>query len=114
MVLFFFAFLVTVIIMMLLSLTLHGFFKNSRQVMPFTIIGFQYVLFASGMIMPVENMPVVLQYLVYANPVYHMNRILVRVWYGAPQQMMNIVALAIWVVICLVLIQFQKGFATDK
>ena len=114
MVLFFFAFLVTVIIMMLLSLTLHGFFKNSRQVMPFTIIGFQYVLFASGMIMPVENMPVVLQYLVYANPVYHMNQILVRVWYGAPQQMMNIVALAIWVVICLVLIQFQKGFATDK
>ena len=53
MVLFFFAFLVTVIIMMLLSLTLHGFFKNSRQVMPFTIIGFQYVLFASGLIMPV-------------------------------------------------------------
>ena len=114
MVLFFFAFLVTVIIMMLLSLTLHGFFKNSRQVMPFTIIGFQYVLFASGMIMPVENMPVVLRYLVYANPVYHMNQILVRVWYGAPQKMMNIVALAIWVVICLVLIQFQKGFATDK
>ena len=114
MVLFFFTFLVTVIIMMLLSLTLHGFFKNSRQVMPFTIIGFQYVLFASGMIMPVENMPVVLRYFVYANPVYHMNQILVRVWYGAPQQMMNIVALAIWVVICLVLIQFQKGFATDK
>ena len=114
MVLFFLAFLVTVMIMMLLSLPLHGFFKNSRQVMPFTIIGFQYVLFASGMIMPVENMPTVLRYLVYVNPVYHMNQILVRVWYNAPQKVIHIAALAIWVVICLVLIRFQKGFATDK
>ncbi len=114
MVLFFFAFLVTVIIMMLLSLTLHGFFKNSRQVMPFTIIGFQYVLFASGLIMPVEKMPVVLRWLIYINPVYHMNQILVRVWYGTPQQIINLIALAIWVAVCLILIQFQKGFATDK
>ena len=113
-VLFFFAFLITVIIMMLLSLTLHGFFKNSRQVMPFTIIGFQYVLFASGMIMPVEKMPTMLQYLVYVNPVYHMNQILVRVWYGMPQQMMNIIALVAWTEVCLVLIRFQKGMATDK
>lgn len=114
MVLFFLAFLVTVIIMMLLSLTLHGFFKNSRQVMPFTIIGFQYVLFASGLIMPVEKMPSVLRWLVYINPVYHMNQILVRVWYWTPQQAANLLALAVWVVVCLVLIQFQKGFATDK
>ena len=114
MVLFFFAFLVTVIIMMLLSLTLHGFFKNSRQVMPFTIIGFQYVLFASGLIMPVEKMPVVLRWLIYINPVYHMNQILVRVWFGTPQQIINLIALAIWVAVCLVLIQFQKGFASDK
>ena len=64
--------------------------------------------------MPVENMPVVLQYLVYANPVYHMNQILVRVWFGTPQQIINLIALAIWVAVCLVLIQFQKGFASDK
>lgn len=111
---FFMAFLVVVMIMMLLSLTLHGFFKNSRQVMPFTIIGFQYVLFASGMVMPVENMPKIMQYLVYINPVYHMNQVLIRVWYQAEQEMINIVALLIWVFICLVLIRFQKGFATDK
>lgn len=111
---FFLAFLVVVVIMMLLSLTLHGFFKNSRQVMPFTILGFQYVLFASGMIMPVENMPTVLQYLVYVNPVYHMNKVLIRVWYQTQQDMSNILALVVWVVVCLILIQFQKGFATDK
>lgn len=114
MVMFFLAFLVVVIIMMLLSLTLHGFFKNSRQVMPFTILGFQYVLFASGMIMPVENMPKVMQYFVYINPVYHMNKVLIRVWYQAQQDMVNILALAAWVVVCIILIQFQKGFATDK
>lgn len=114
MILFFFVFLAVVVIMMLLSLTLHGFFKNSRQVMPFTILGFQYVLFASGMIMPVGNMPKVMQYAVYINPVYHMNKVLVRVWYQAQQDIVNIFALAAWVVVCLILIQFQKGFATDK
>lgn len=114
MVMFFLAFLAVVVIMMLLSLTLHGFFKNSRQVMPFTILGFQYVLFASGMVMPVENMPTVMQYVVYVNPVYHMNKVLIRVWYKAQQDMVNILVLAAWVVVCLILIQFQKGFATDK
>jgi len=114
MVMFFLAFLAVVVIMMLLSLTLHGFFKNSRQVMPFTILGFQYVLFASGMILPVENMPTVLQYVVYVNPVYHMNKVLIRVWYQAQQDIVNILALAAWVAVCLILIQFQKGFATDK
>lgn len=114
MVIFFFAFLVVVVIMMLLSLTLHGFFKNSRQVMPFTILGFQYVLFSSGMILPVENMPKVMQYIVYANPVYHMNKVLINVWYQTQQDIVNILALAAWVVVCVILIRFQKGFATDK
>lgn len=114
MVKFFVAFLIVVVIMMLLSLTLHGFFKSSRQVMPFTILGFQYVLFASGMIMPVEKMPIAIQYLVYINPVYHMNKVLIRVWYQAQQDIVNILALAAWVIGCLVLIRFQKGFATDK
>lgn len=111
---FFFSFVGMVVIMMLLSLTLHGFFKNSRQVMPFTIIGFQYVLFASGMIMPVANMPKVIQILVYINPVYHMNQVLIRVWYGAQQKFINLAALGIWVVVCLVLIRFQKGLVSDK
>ncbi|MBR3098361.1 MAG: ABC transporter permease [Clostridia bacterium] len=114
MALFFLAFLGTVVIMMLLSLTLHGFFKNSRQVMPFTIIGFQYVLLASGMIMPVENMPAAVRYLIYINPVYHMNQILIRVWYGAAPEAAHLMALAAWVAVCLALIRFQKGFASDR
>ncbi|SFB83320.1 ABC transporter permease [Butyrivibrio sp. YAB3001] len=114
MVMFFLAFLISVVIMMLLSLTLHGFFKNSRQVMPFTILGFQYVLFASGMIMPVDKMPKVLQYFVYVNPVYHMNKILVRVWYRVDLELINILALAAWVAVCIILIHFQKGLSTDK
>ncbi len=114
MVMFFVGFVIMVMIMMLLSLALHGFFHNARQVMPFTIIGFQYVLFASGMIMPVENMPSLVQYLVYINPVYHMNRVLIFIWYGQPQKLINILALAVWVVICLILIRLQKGFSSDK
>ena len=114
MVVYFFTYIVIVMIMMLISLSLHGFFNNARQVMPFTIIGFQYVLFASGMIMPVENMPVVLRYLVYVNPVYHMNLILIRVWFGMEQKMVNIAALAACVIICFVLLRVQKGFSTDR
>lgn len=114
MIMFFLAFLASVVVMMLLSLTLHGYFKNSRQVMPFTILGFQYVLFASGMIMPVDKMPKAMQYMVYINPVYHMNKILVRVWYRADLEVVNILALAAWVAVCFILIRFQKGFATDK
>lgn len=112
--LFFLAFILVVMIMMLLSLSLHGFFKNSRQIMPFTIIGFQYVLFASGMIMPVEKMPLFMQYLVYINPVYHMNQVLIRVWFREQQKIENILALVAWVVLCMVFVRIQKGLSTDK
>lgn len=112
--LFFLSFIVVVMIMMLLSLTLHGFFKSSRQAMPVTIIGFQYVLFASGMIIPVENMGKLLQVLVYINPVYHMNQVLINVWFMLQPKFVNILALVGWVLVCIVLIRIQKSFATDK
>ncbi len=108
------AFIIIVGIMMLISLAFHGFFKNSRQVMPFTIIGFQYVLFASGMIMPVESMPKIMRYLVYINPIYHMNLILTDVWYEKTLNITNILALVVCVIICFVILKFQKGFTTDK
>lgn len=114
MLLFFLSFIVIVMIMMLLSLTLHGFFKNSRQAMPFTIIGFQYVLFASGMIMPVENMAKFIQVLVYINPIYHMNQVLINVWFMERPQLVNLLALLGWILVCIVLIRIQKGFAVDK
>lgn len=114
MLLFFLSFIVIVMIMMLLSLTLHGFFKNSRQAMPFTIIGFQYVLFASGMIMPVENMAKFMQVLVYINPIYHMNQVLINVWFMERPQLVNLLALLGWILVCIVLIRIQKGFAVDK
>lgn len=112
--LFFLSFVVVVMIMMLLSLTLYGFFKNSRQAMPFTIILFQYVLVASGMIMPVENMPKFMQYLVYINPVYHMNKVLINVWFMVKPELVNLLALLSWILVCILLIRIQKGFATDK
>lgn len=112
--LFFLSFIAVVMIMMLLSLTLHGFFKNSRQAMPFTIIGFQYVLFASGMIIPVKNMGKLMQVLVYINPVYHMNQVLINVWFMQQPKFVNILALVGWVLVCIVLIRIQKSFATDK
>ncbi len=110
----FFAFMIVVGIMLLLSMTLHGFFKNSRQVMPFTIIGFQYVLFASGMLMPIKNMALGFRILVYINPVYHMNNVLLSVWFHEALNIVNVLALAAWVLVCAVLIRLQKGHSFDK
>ncbi len=112
--LFFLSFAVMVMIMMLLSLTLHGFFKNSRQTMPFTIIGFQYALFASGMIIPVGNMSKFMQILAYINPIYHMNQVLIDVWFMQQPRLADLSALLGWVLACAVLLRLQKGFATDK
>ncbi|MBP1756502.1 MAG: transporter permease [Firmicutes bacterium] len=114
MILYFISFCVMVGIMMMLSLAIHGFFKNSRQVTPFTIIIFQYVLFASGMLMPVEKMPLALRILVYFNPVYHMNRILMKVWYGKWFDLKNVAALAAVLAICCIIFKIQKQFKTDK
>jgi ABC-type multidrug transport system permease subunit len=114
MLIYFLSFCVMVGIMMMLSLSLHGFFKNSRQVTPFTIIIFQYVLFASGMLMPVENMVLPLRILVYFNPVYHMNQVLMKVWYGQWFDIANVAALAVVIAICCVIFKIQKQFKTDK
>lgn len=110
----FLAFVIIAAVMMLISLSLHGFFKNTRQQMPVAIIGFQYVLFASGMILPVEQMPKILQYLVYINPVYHMNLVLLRVWFGRPQNWVNLLALAAWVALSLVFLWIQKRRPMDR
>ena len=110
----FLAFLIIAAIMMLISLSLHGFFKNTRQQMPVAIIGFQYVLFASGMFLPVEQMPKILQYLIYVNPVYHMNLVLLRVWFGKPQKWVNLLALAAWVALSLVFLWIQKRRAAEQ
>ena len=110
----FLAFLFIAAVMMLISLSLHGFFKNTRQQMPVAIIGFQYVLFASGMILPVEQMPAILRYLVYINPVYHMNLVLLRVWFGKPQNWLNLLALAAWVLLSLLFIWIQKRRPADQ
>jgi len=111
---FFLIFIVIVGIMLLFSIALHGFFKNSRQVIPFTIIMFQYVLFASGMMFPVDQMAKPLRILVYMNPIYHMNHVLTNIWYAKVVDLGNVLALAVTVVICLGMLKIQKGFKTDK
>ena len=114
MIIYFLSFCIMVGVMMLISLAIHGFFKNSRQVTPFTIIIFQYVLFASGMLIPVSKMVLPLRILVYFNPVYHMNQILMRVWYGKWPDIVNIAALAVVIIICGMIFKIQKQFKTDK
>ena len=114
MIFYFLSFCVMVGIMMMLSLAIHGFFRNSRQVTPFTIIIFQYVLFASGMLMPVSKMPLPLRILVYFHPVYHMNQILIKVWYGEWFSLVNVAALIVVIAACCVIFKVQKQFKTDK
>lgn len=113
MALFVFIFILIVGIMLLLSLSLHGFFKNSRQVVPFTILSFQYVLFASGMMFPIEQVPAALRYFVYMNPVYHMNQVLVSIWNATSMGIVNVLALLAVIAICVFILSIQKRASLD-
>lgn len=110
----FFVFLLLASIMMLLSISIHGFIKNAKSVMLFSILCFQYVFFSTGMIMPVEKMPAAVRFFVYLNPIYHMNQVLVSAWYQTRQSAEHVLALAAWVILCLLFVRHQKGFAMDK
>ena len=101
-------FLILSSILLLVSLTFHGFFKNSRQVFPFTIFSFQYVLFATGLIIPIGNLPVLFQWLVYINPIYYMNEVLLAVWKNNSIGVVNVTALLITVVVCVYLLLVQR------
>src|SRR5699024_8908246 len=70
--LFVLTFIVMIGITLLFSLSTHNLFKNSRQVLPYTIIMFQYVLFGSGLMFPTDGIPSYLKFLVDINPFYHM------------------------------------------
>lgn len=105
---FIFTFLILIGVMLLFSLSLHGFFKNSKQVLPFTIIMFQYVLFASGMLAPVHSLPKFMRVLVYINPIYHMNRIAVSVWEKTNVGGINVLALLIVCFICSIFVVIQR------
>ncbi|MBA4536698.1 ABC transporter permease [Bacillus aquiflavi] len=106
--LFVIVFLIVIGITLLFSLSTHNLFKNSRQVLPFTIIMFQYVLFGSGLMFPVDNVPEYLKFLVYINPFYHMNELLLSVWNGEKVNMNNILYLAFIIVACIGLIMLKS------
>ena len=55
-----------------------------------------------------------MQVLVYINPIYHMNQVLINVWFMERPQLVNLLALLGWILVCIVLIRIQKGFAVDK
>ncbi len=95
------AFIVMIVILLIVSLSIHGFFKNSKQVTPITILGFQYVLFASGMMFPIEALPKIARYFVYVNPVYHMNQISIAMWNQQSVGWINAAALGVTTLICL-------------
>lgn len=97
-------FLLMIGITLLFSLATHNLFKNSRQVLPFTIIMFQYVLFGSGLMFPVDSVPEYLKFLVYINPFYHMNTLLLDIWNGTAINMNNIYYLIFIILFCLALI----------
>ncbi|KAF6604495.1 ABC transporter permease, partial [Bacillus sp. EKM417B] len=78
--LFILTFLIVIGITLLFSLSTHNLFKNSRQVLPYTIVMFQYVLFGSGLMFPIESVPEFVKYIVYINPFYHMKNLLLSVW----------------------------------
>jgi ABC-2 type transport system permease protein len=99
-------------ITLLFSLSTHNLFKNSRQVLPYTIIMFQYVLFGSGLMFPVEQLPSYLKILVDINPFYHMKEILLGVWNWTGIELVNVLYLIFIMFLCLGLI-FVKSRSKD-
>ncbi|MCS8591440.1 ABC transporter permease [Enterococcus faecium] len=75
-------YLLIIFLLLLISISVHDLFKSTKQVLPFTIITFQYVLFGSGLMFPVSSAPEFLKVIIYINPFYHMNKILVSLWKG--------------------------------
>ncbi|MFD1739715.1 ABC transporter permease [Bacillus salitolerans] len=106
--LFILTFLLVIGVTLLFSLSTHNLFKNSKQVLPFTIIMFQYVLFCSGLMFSVEAIPEYLKFLVYINPFYHMNELLQSVWKAISIEMMSIYYLIFIVFLCLCLIMLKN------
>lgn len=102
--LFVLTFIVMIGITLLFSLSTHNLFKNSRQVLPYTIIMFQYVLFGSGLMFPTDGIPSYLKFLVDINPFYHMKEVLLGVWNWTGVDLVNILYLAFVVLLCFGLI----------
>jgi ABC-2 type transport system permease protein len=64
------------------GLILSGLFKSVQKATPFTALTFFYVMFGSGIVMPIQRLPDLLHPVVYASPFYHMNQMLVYMWHG--------------------------------
>ncbi|WP_430489122.1 ABC transporter permease [Rossellomorea marisflavi] len=104
MIVFLLTFVIVIGITLLFSLSTHNLFKNSRQVLPYTIIMFQYVLFGSGLMFPTDQLPGYLKFFVDINPFYHMKEILLGVWHWSGVEMVNVLYLVFIVFLCLGLI----------
>lgn len=101
-------FLIIISITLLFSLSTHNLFKNSKQVLPYTIIMFQYVLFASGLMFPISSLPNYLKPIVYINPFYHMKEVLLDVWNWSQLNYINILYLLFISIVCIFLIRFKN------
>lgn len=105
--LFLLTFIFVIFITLLFSLSTHNLFENSRQVLPYTIIMFQYVLFGSGLMFSTDSIPSYLKFLVTINPFYHMKELLLAVWNWTPIDMNNIYYLIFIIFVCISLIYLK-------
>ncbi len=104
------SYLAVISLLLLISISIHDLFKSTKQVLPFTIITFQYVLFGSGLMFPVDSAPDFLKIIVYANPFYHMNQILINVWKGQTGaiSLSSIIYLGVITIGCLLLVRYNS------
>jgi len=81
-----FVFLVSYILILglivLLSVTIYDFFKTMNQALAFSMTMMMYVVMCSGTFFPLKNFPDMLKNVVYSNPFYHMNEIVIKTWSG--------------------------------
>jgi ABC-type multidrug transport system permease subunit len=108
--LFLLVYVILLALLLLISISLHDLFKSQKQVVPFTIGTFQYVLLCSGLMFPITDAPNFLVPLIYTNPFYQMNEIFVSVWAGKVNEisLLGLSYLAVVTVACLLLVRYSS------
>jgi len=109
--LFLVVYLLIIGILLLISLSLHDFFNNTKQTVLFTVIIFQYALFSLGFMIPIDQAPTVVRWLIHANPIYHMNHILTNIWLSSLENVtaINVVYLIGVIVVCSAIVKFHSS-----
>jgi len=110
------SYLFIIFALLVIGLVSSNVFKSVAQATPFIVLTFFSTVFLSNVFTPIERIPHIMYPVVYANPMYHMNQLLVCVWNGRlndPSLLLSITYL-IMIIVCCVLLIYRNEVKKDK